>query len=69
VIHFSKQNLLIGELLNWPIFYPGKITFIFEVFNVILIWLIARRIFKEKFAILPVLIWVISPWIIYETVI
>lgn len=68
VVHFTKQNLFFIELIGNGAFYSAKIIFVIELGNLILLWLIGKKIFKGRYSLLLPLLWTVCPWAIYETV-
>jgi hypothetical protein len=59
------QNLFILELIGKQFYIPYWLLFVLEIENLLLIWFISKQIFKEKFSLIPVLIWSVSPWSYY----
>jgi len=60
--HYIPQNLLFAELLHKMVYVEDAPYLLFPIFNPILIWLISKKIFKGFLALVPPLIFLISPW-------
>lgn len=61
-IHFTPHNLFILELIGKRVDVPGGIYSFLNSGNIIILWLISRRIFANRFSIVPAVIYAISPW-------
>lgn len=60
-IHFAPNNLFIFELIGKQVNIPSAILFFLGAGNIILLWLISKRIFAG-FCLIPPIIYAISPW-------
>lgn len=63
-IHFSPKSLFFPDLIGRNMFIPYQLLLLFETGNLILLWLIGRRIFGKYPFLLP-LIYTVSPWSSY----
>lgn len=61
-IHFTGQNFFILELTGQRGEISKELLFIFDAGNLLLLWLIGRRIFSLRFSLIPAVIYAISPW-------
>lgn len=66
-IHFAPSNLFIFELIGKQVNISSTMLFLLDTGNIILLWLISKRIFAG-FYFIPPIIYAISPWSIYSTV-
>lgn len=60
-IHFTPNNLFTFELIGKQVNIPSAILFFLGTGNIILLWLISKRIFAG-FYLIPPIIYAISPW-------
>lgn len=64
-IHLVNQYFYVLELLGKTVRIPYEILFLFDLGNLIMLWLISKRFFSGHFSLIPVLIYAISPWSSY----
>lgn len=64
-IHFTPQNFFVLELIGREGGIPSNLLFILNAGNVILLWLISKRIFANRFSLIPPIVYAISPWSAY----
>ncbi len=60
-IHFDPKKLFVLDLIGKTFIIPQWLFYILELGNLILLWIISKRIFGNYSLILP-LIYAISPW-------
>lgn len=65
---FSKETLLLTDLLGHGLSVPGWLILGFGVGNLILIFFVGRELFTSQTALLAALLYAISPWTIYSEV-
>lgn len=61
-IQYDQQNLFIFELLGVNFRIPSVAYMALDIVNIYLIWLVSYPVFKKKYALIPALIYAISPW-------
>ncbi|MGA2910202.1 MAG: hypothetical protein ABSE04_00165 [Candidatus Microgenomates bacterium] len=66
-IHLVPQNFFISDLVGKIIYLPSVLIYLFELGNLILLWLIAKKFYNGYFALIPPAIYAISPWNSYLT--
>lgn len=64
-IHFAPHNFFIFGLIGKEATISPLELSLLNVGNIVIIWLISRRIFTNMFSLVPSLIYVISPWSSY----
>lgn len=64
-IHFAPKNFFFLELIGSKFDITYELFFILDAANLILLWLISKLIFKNKFSIIPPFIYSIIPWSSY----
>lgn len=67
-IQFTPQALFISQIIGFSINIPLILIYTLGLLDLFLIWIIGRIIFKNNRALLPVLIFGISPWFVYSVV-
>ena len=65
--HYTAQNLLFAELLHKFVYVEGPLYILISLFCPIVLWLIAKKIFNKRFALIPPIILLLSPWGWYLT--
>lgn len=63
--HYSAQNLLFAELLHKLVYIKDAPYILFPLLFLTLFWLISKKIFKKNLVYIPVLIFLVSPWMWY----
>jgi len=66
-IHLTLQNFFLLDLMGKTKHLPEAFIYVFELGNVFLLWIIARKKIKGYQALIPSLIYAISPWGAYLT--
>lgn len=66
-VHYLPQNLFLFDLIDKKVFLPTWILYLFDVSNLIVIWLIGKKLFNDKMSFIPLFVWVLSPWGYYLT--
>lgn len=64
-IHYLNQPIFSSELINSSTSIPPLLIFILGAGSLALIWLISKKIFPSYQALIPPLIYSLSPWSIY----
>lgn len=61
-IKFTSQNFFTLELLGKTFSWPNLFLSFFDLGNIILLWLVGKKVFSNRFAIAPAAIYAICPW-------
>lgn len=61
-VHFTPHNFFILELIGKKVNIPTELIFFLDTANIILIWLISRRIFAGFNSFIPAVIYATLPW-------
>lgn len=64
-IHYASKNLFFLEITGGKFDITYETLFLLDAVNLILLWLISKLIFKNKFSITAPLIYAIIPWSSY----
>lgn len=67
-VHFTSQNYLFADLNEFNIKTPFWSSYFISTLNLLLIWLIFKKFFSSRTALIPALIYSISPWNYYLAV-
>lgn len=67
-LHFSKQPLFFSDLLGFSFGLPVWAIYLFGILDIVVVWLLARILFKKVYAYLFMFSFSLSPWFIYSTV-
>lgn len=65
--HYTAQNLLFAELLHKFVYTQGPFYILISLLCPIILWLIARKLFNKRFALIPPIVLLLSPWAWYLT--
>lgn len=64
-LSYLPQPLLFSDLVSNPVTLHSWLVIVCGVLNVLLIWLISKRLFNSPYTLLPPLIYGTSPWFSY----
>lgn len=67
-IRLLFQKPFFFELAEFNFKFPLWIFFLFNLMNILLLWFICRAFFSKRKALIPVLLFALSPWSAYLTV-
>lgn len=67
-VHFDPHNFFVFDLTSKKTDLPETILLLLDAGNIILLWLISRRIFTGRFSLIPSIIYAVSPWSSYLVV-
>ncbi len=64
-VHYIPQNFFVLELIEKRMIIPFEILFLLDMGNMVILWLIGKKVFHSKFSLIPPLVYAISPWSSY----
>jgi len=64
-IHYAPQGLFFLELMGITIHIPFELLLLIETGNIVLLFLISKKLFPNKFSLIAPMIYAVSPWSIY----
>lgn len=64
-VHYNPYNIFFSDLINHPLTISLWLGYIFGFMDMLLLYMIGRKIFSSDEALLPVFIFGISPWTAY----
>lgn len=64
-VHFLEQKPLLFDLIEFNLRFPIWLYLFTNSVNILLIWIIAKKFFLGRLALIPVLVYCLSPWSFY----
>ncbi len=66
-LHYTVKNLFFADVLRTTVTIPDQFYIPIFIINALIIWLIAGHFLKGKTRFIPILIYLLSPWVYYLT--
>lgn len=63
--HLRLEEVFVSNLISKPLIIPSWLILIFGLGNILLLWLVGKRLFDKRSAFLTSLLYAISPWTAY----
>lgn len=64
-VHLLEQKPLFFDLIEFNFSFPFWFYLFINLVNIFLIWLLAKKFFLRRLALIPVLVYCLSPWSFY----